>query len=371
MELLGRITRARPSVRSSHAHELVHREPLFHGVLAGFPGVLFPIPASMDPLLLFPGMKPHRHLALLPLLVTACSTESPTGIATSDSVETFQIRDCSLGCAFDPATGMLACDTTVIGPMDDITVTFNAPIDPASISFQTVAFRNEATGVTVPMAISLRDPATRARRFMITFDSSGNPIFGVAEDETYVFHIPGLDAGITLRDISGRPNTTPLTCLLRGGPFDDAVPGPPTVTVFAQAQEVDPDTGEVVLTTVLADGATSISPNSPILFEFDDIMNPATLANVVQNTTDAISVFAEQPDAPGGRIEIEGRAYLVIDQDAGQTVVSFLPDAPLPACQPHLPCPKVVIEFEERIADFAGNLLTNPFDIRFRVGPRP
>ena len=104
---------------------------------------------------------------------------------------------------------------------------------------------------------------------------------------------------------------------------------------------------------------------------FADIMNPATLANVVQNTTDAISVFAEQPDAPGGRIEIEGRAYLVIDQDAGQTVVSFLPDAPLPACQPHLPCPKVVIEFEERIADFAGNLLTNPFDIRFRVGPRP
>jgi hypothetical protein len=96
---------------------------------------------------------------------------------------------------------------------------------------------------------------------------------------------------------------------------------------------------------------------------FDDIMNPATLANPVTGTSDFISIRVD-PDGntttPADQVPLRGRYTVVLDQDALTTTVVFRPDNGLPSAgtDPRIKR-RVVVTLPTGIRDLGGNQLVN------------
>jgi hypothetical protein len=301
------------------------------------------------------------------------------------------IVGCSLQCndsAGSPGA-QVSCGVTNVAVNQEIRITFTNPIDPNTVTNNSFQLTESGTGKTPSGGFDVDplDPRILIYRPQLTFDSAGLPIFGLTENQTYLFKVPGtvLDRlGPYIRSVDGAANTSRLLCtLVATEGVRDANPGRPRAGIFVlrKDNDGDPSDGDFVRTgedengipipgeTVgdprffNAVGATHVHRDSPVRFLFDDVMNPATLANPVSGVSDFIRAFVDADGDPTDRsdqVPMLGAFQVTIDQTAQLTTVIFTPSAGLPSAGSNDASPrKVVIELLPQIADLGGNALAN------------
>lgn len=281
------------------------------------------------------------------------------------------IVSCSLGCTASSSLGnQFSCGVTDVFVNQEIRVTFSRPVFIGSATNNSFQVVEVSTGKTPPGSFSVDpvDPNVLVYRPQLTFDSSGNPIFGLTENETYTIKIPGteLDAlGPYIASTQGQMNASRLQCTLvasRG--IFDANPGPPIAS--ATVDIALPGGG--LLFDQPAQGAVNVSTGTDVRIAFDDVMNPATLANPVTGTSDSISVLID-PDGdtsdPSDQVEIEGTFTLTVDQNALRTTVVFAASGGFPSAGTGPNPRQIVVSLASTIADLGGNVLLNAGNITF------
>jgi len=297
----------------------------------------------------------------LALALTFASCESGSGSGSAK----LAIVACSLGCASSTPGGQFSCDTTNIAVNEEIRITFNLPLDLDSVSNETFLVQ-APDGTTPPQSFSLdpNDARVLIYRPLLSFNSSGEPNFGLQEDQTYFVKLPGtnLDLGATyIRSRSGQPLSTRLLCTLEasGGVFD-AKPGPPRVDV--RVDVIDPATS-VRQPNQPAQGAFNVAKDTSIRMVFDDLMNPSTVADPVSGTSQFIQVLIDpdgDTDDPSDQVLQDGRFTLTLDQNALTTTLVFLPNGLFPSRGDSVVSPrKVVVRLPQTVSDLGGNPLAN------------
>ena len=293
------------------------------------------------------------------------------------------IVSCSLGCvgsANNPSV-LVSCGNTDVFVNQAIRVTFSGPVDPLSVDNNTFRM-TDRLGMTPPgtFEIDPDEPNVLVYRPQLTFDSAGNPIFGLNAGATYQLKIPGARANDDppfIRNMIGQSNTSRLDCRLTAsrGVFD-ATPGQPRITTT-----VDIVTGYDANNNPIsfafdqpAHGATNVFRGTEIQMVFDDIMNPATLVNRVNGLSEFIFVSID-PDGntvdDDDQVPLAGVFTIALDQNALRTTVVFHPSGNLPSAgnniDPNDPnvSRKIVIKLSPQIVDLGGNRLANGNDIIF------
>jgi hypothetical protein len=292
------------------------------------------------------------------------------------------IVQCSLQCSDSVvAPGQVSCGITNVFVNQEIRVAFTRPIDPNSIS--TNSFRlievvpNTGKTPAGTFTVDAVDPRILIYRPQVTFDSSGNPIFGLNQDSQYEFTIPARgqpgELGPFITDPNGAANTTFLRCgLTASEDVRDISPGRPRATVFVRrvlgydAEEnpiVDPNESP-------APGATNVWRESTVRIVFDDVMNPATLANPVTGQSSHIQAFIDADGNtadPSDQVAMNGTFTVTIDQRVPpSTTVVFTPAGGLPSSGRDLANPrKVVISLSPQIVDLGRNPIINPGQVAF------
>ncbi len=282
------------------------------------------------------------------------------------------VRSCSLACSDSAGNpgAQVSCGVTNVTMNQEIRLSFSSEVDPISVTNNTFQMVEIGTGKTPAGTFSLdpNDARTLVYRPQLTFDSTGNPIFGLSEGQSYILKVPGrvLDPlGPYIRNRIGTPNTTRLQCTLVASGLSDPKPGRPRVTVT-----VDQVTGydangvpNAFAFNVPAQGAEDVFRNTPMRLVFDDVMNPGTLANPVTNSSSFIRVFV---DANGNladssdRVRITGTYSVTIDQSSLRTTVIFTPSGSLPSAGADPDnLRKIVIDLSPQIADIGGLTLIN------------
>lgn len=316
-------------------------------------------------------------LGLAPFAFAQRSTRPPRPDPAARG--TFEIVACSLGCVRG-ASG-ISCSTTEIHVNEEVRITFNRPVDPSSVSNNSFQFTETGTGITPPSSFALApdDPSTLVYRPQMTFDSAGNPVFGLRDDRTYLLKLPGqtLDPlGPYVTSVDGLPNQTRLLCTLVASlGAADAVPGRPLVKTYVQVvTERDPVTGEPVeFARVPAEGATDVYRRSPIEFVFRDLMNPATVANPVTGTSSTIRVFHD-PDGNvldrSDQVPVPGSFVITLDQARLVTRAVFQAQSALPPSGFQRRPGRIVVSLSPIIADLAANTLLNAGSLSFTTEGR-
>jgi hypothetical protein len=307
-------------------------------------------------------------------LSASCSSGGGGGSAPSGSSGSMFIESCSLGCT--TSANQVSCGVTDVFVNQEIRIRFSRNVDLASVNNNSFQVVQNGTGVVPPGTFSIdpQNARTLIYRPRLTFDSSGNPVFGLQEGATYTVRLPGTalnDQGPFVRSTGGQSNQTRLLCVLSAsqGVFD-VNPGPPvaTVTVDVQLYDMNGDP-TVILPDQPAQGASDVARFSPIRFLFNDIMNPATLVNPVTGESAFIRVLVD-PDGntadPTDQVAVQGDFTINIDQTALRTTVVFTPSQAYPSAGPDPDnLRKIVVELPSAISDLGGNGLLNAGDVIF------
>jgi Big-like domain-containing protein len=288
------------------------------------------------------------------------------------------IVNCSLQCndsAGNPGS-QISCGVTNVRLNQEIRIEFSNPVDPTTVTNNSFQMVEQGTGKTPAgtFALDPNDARTLIYRPQLTFDSAGNPIFGLNEDSTYFFKVPGsvLDPlGPYVRDTSGSPNSSRLQCtLVASEAVLDASPGPPRATITVDTvtgydANGQPDSFDL---NVPAPGAVNVYRFSPVRIVFNDVMNPATLANPVTGQSSFIRAFVDADGDTTDRsdqIAMNGQFTVTIDQNSARTTVIFTPSGGMPSAGTAASLRKIVIELSPLIVDLGGNPLVGAGTIAF------
>ncbi|MBI1380168.1 MAG: hypothetical protein GC161_03675 [Planctomycetaceae bacterium] len=303
-------------------------------------------------------------LTLLPL--AACNSGDDSSGTSVGGSGGMSLLSCSLGCAAS-GSGPANCSISSIFVNQDIWLEFSQPVDVATVSSSSFSVVNATTGET-PLGFYQLDPSNPRRvafRPQLSFDSAGNPTFGLVAGQSYRVRVPAGGAGPVLTSVSGQANSTLLECFVQANlGVNDPVPGPPLVEVFLE-QVV----GGVVVSSEPAQGATEVPPNTRVRMVFDDIMNPATLVNPATGQSNFIGVavdlngdLADNTD----QLDLSGQYTIAIDDIARTTTVTFTPSPAFPSSgtkvdpQTQEPVPRrIVVDLPPTILDLGGNSLAN------------
>ncbi|HKX46455.1 MAG TPA: hypothetical protein VJP77_07115, partial [Planctomycetota bacterium] len=297
---------------------------------------------------------PARLLAALLAggALAACGgSETTVGLGgTTD----FTVASCALGCNQPGPTGKLKCEAAQIKVNQEIWAEFTQAVDPGSVSKTTFKVTNTLTGKT-PTGTYVVDPNNPRRVIFkpsLSFDSNGNPKFGLDEGGNYEIDIPGSEtgAGPYIRSTTGEPNGTGVQCFVIATGKSDAVPGPPNVRVF-----VDPLGVEIENLT------DPVELDSSFRFEFDDLMNAATLVNPSTGKSGTLQVALDldgNTQDPSDQLEIPGSFTITFNETVKTTTVVFTPVAGFPSSG-SLGERRVVVTLPPTITDVADNPLDN------------
>lgn len=281
----------------------------------------------------------------------------------------FEITACApLGCS-TPGGVQVSCGVTDIAVNQELRIAFSQPVDLSSVNNNTFRVQ-DPQGLTPPgeFLLDANDPSILIYRPQLSFDSSGNPIFGLTQNSSYTIFIPGrqLDSGPYIRSSNGALNSKRLFCTL-STPFSpiDLNPGPPAVdtrvdVVATYDSNGDPETFDL---DVPALGAVNVFRTSPIRFTFSDVMNPGTLVNPVTGGSSSLSVFVDgdgSTSTTSDQVPIEGTFSLSINTQALTTTVVFTPALGYPSAGNDPSAPRrIVVTLGATIADLGGNALVN------------
>lgn len=305
------------------------------------------------------------------------------------------IASCSLQCNDSAINAQISCGVTNVAVNQEIRLTFTNAIDPTTVTNNTFQLTESGSGRTPAGGFGLdpQDPRTLIYRPQLTFDSAGNPVFGLTQDRTYLLKVPGIvldPLGPYIRNTNGSPNTSRLLCtLIASEDPRDSNPGRPrvAVSVFRKDNDGDPSDGDFVRVGEDDDGfpipgqtiggprffnalgLTRVHRDTPVRFVFDDVMNPATLANPVTGSSSTIQAFVDADGDTTDRsdqVPMQGVFTVTIDQNAVQTTVVFQPSGGLPSAGADDANPrKVVVELSPQIADLGRNTLVNAGTLSF------
>lgn len=316
--------------------------------------------------------SPALLVSVLALAAASCGGGGGGGSSNPTS-SGMSILSCSLGCR-DSITNpgsLLSCTETEIEVNREIRLTFSSAIDQLTVSPSSFQVTEVDTGQTPPGAFSFdpADPRVLIYRPILTFDSSGNANIGLKPNQEYSIVVPGtrLDAtGPYIRSRSGTPNQNRMQCLVRASQgVLDTRPGRPNVTVTLDTvAQRDPDGNPIAFNPdVPAAGAIDAFRNTAVRIVFDDVMDPATVANPVTRSSTTIRFFVDADGDTTDRsdqVQLGGTYTPSTDQDALTTTVIFQPSDGFPSGGHGTRPRRIVLEFLPQIADLGGNRLVNP-----------
>jgi len=314
----------------------------------------------------------------LGLAASACSGGGGSGApggSTGGSSKMFVVS-CSLGCSSGQGGTQVNCGPNAIYVNEEIVVEFAQAVDLASVTKSTFKVVNLATGKT-PIGTYSLDPSNSKRlifRPQVTFDSTGNPIFGLDQGASYQIDVPGStqNPGVShIKSQAGLSNSSRLFCtVVASKGINDAVPGKPSVAVT-----VDKVTSYDAFGVpngfafgVPADGEIDVFRDTLITLTFDDVMNPATLVNPVTGVSPTISVLVD-PDGDvtdtSDQTVVSGTFQINIDQSSLKTIVKFTPSGGLPSSGTGTLPRRVVVKTPATILDLGSNSLENFGSVSF------
>jgi hypothetical protein len=283
-----------------------------------------------------------------------------------------------LGCSGSGAggDGQVTCGIQDVFVNAELRVAFDEEVDPSSLSVFSFQVTELGSGKT-PAAdrfVDPNDPRVVIYRPKLSFDSSGNPVFGLDSEASYTVKLPGAveDPGdVFVRSKGGGANQHRMLCTVEASlGVLDVKPGQPKVTVTVdQVTGYDPISGEpsTFALDVPAQGAVDVYRFSEITFVFDDLMNPASLVNPVTGESESIEV-AVDPDGvlsdPSDQQVLEGTFSIFIDQEMVQTTVVFTPELGYPSAGSE-ETRRVVVQLPPTISDLGGNPLANAGNVVF------
>jgi len=291
------------------------------------------------------------------------------------------IETCSLGCGSGEGGTQVSCQFNQAAVNQEIAVFFSEPVDEASISSASFEIIDVSSGAS-PNGTRFRDPNNPRKvlfRPAISFEDDGSISFGFAQNATYRVLLPGTDQGDSgpfIRSVSGGNNSSRLSCDIRTSQAAvDLVPGPPSVTILIkQAIPSTPDANDFTANVPVTASpiVTDVWQGSDIQFLFNDLMNPATLAN--PQTGEAAFVRVEidldgvlsTPD----RTPLFGMYVVELDPIQLRTKMIFTPLGGIPSAGSLDPLVnpdglprRIVITVPNNIQDVAGNALANPITV--------
>ncbi|MBL8862663.1 MAG: hypothetical protein JNK02_11705 [Planctomycetes bacterium] len=287
------------------------------------------------------------------------------------------IETCTLGCGSGEGGVQVTCQFNQTAVNQEIAVFFSQPVDEASVSSSSFQIIDLTSGAA-PNGTRFRDPNNPRKvlfRPAVSFESDGSISFGFNPDSTYRVVVPGTaqGAGPYIRSTSGSQNESRLVCDIRTSqPAVDLVPGPPTVRILVKkAITGTPNPNDFIPDVEVTPQpiVTDVWRGSDIRFEFNDLMNPATLANPSTGESAFVRVEVDldgnlsTPD----RTPLFGTYTAELDPVQLKTVMVFTPLEGIPSSgsldpeiNPNGLPRQLVITVPSNLQDLAGNSLGNP-----------
>ncbi|TAH34990.1 MAG: hypothetical protein EYC70_14460 [Planctomycetota bacterium] len=264
-------------------------------------------------------------------LLPACSGGGGGG-SSGNQAAVFRISGCSLGCS----AGTCAANSTAVN--QDIVITFNDRVDPATVSFTTIPIVETGTGSTPPGAFIVQGRTVIFRPALLLTDTGIT--FGFEEGGEYEIRLFASPDSNVVRSTIGRPNTTPLRCIVTASGVVDLVPGRPTVSFTPNA--ADPPAGrEFVITMV-----------------FNDLMQVGQLVDPETGTSPTLrAVVVDESVSPALETTVDGVYEAVLDRNSLTTTVTFTAFSPYPGN--HDGQRYLRLDFAGQIGDLVGNTLAN------------
>jgi hypothetical protein len=311
----------------------------------------------------------HRTFAWIPWISGLALTLAGCSGSNSGS-GAFFVETCSLGCSNGQGGSQVSCGVVNAAENQDLAMLFSGPVALGTVTKQSFKIVDVVSG-NVPSGSFLIDPLNANRvifRPKLSFDPSGNPIFGFQKNASYKIQIAGTKQGDSppfIENTSGRENEARVLCTITTSGIVDPIPGPPAVVI--QVQRKDPVTGEiqtVTLTEGQVPGSTNnVLSDSDITFLFDELMNIGTLIVPSTGQSPYIQIGLDTDGDLNTIIDrspIEGHYSFSVDVQNQTTTLLFDPDDGFPSAgsnpnQPRL----VVIDIPVAVSDIAGNGLEN------------
>lgn len=319
-------------------------------------------------------------LTLLPLAGCSVSSDGDAGAGTG----TLFVRSCSLGCTNGAGGDQVFCSVVNTFQNQEISILFSEPVDLFSVN--TSSFRvTDVSNGTTPSGQFFADPLDPRRlifRPSLSFDQNGNPIFGFEKDKAYEIFIPGTaqgDAPPYIRSIGGRPNQSRVQCTIKTSEgIIDPVPGLPSVEILAIQVALDEngdpifdEDGEPVIPKdENGNPIYKVAPKNPelkhvwrntdIRFDFNDIMNVATLVNPATGEAPFITVQMDEDgtlSTLADRTPVEGSFTFAVDQESLKTFLTFTPDLPFPSAGQDAPLSprRIAVTIPTSVQDLVAN----------------
>lgn len=282
------------------------------------------------------------------------------------------VEACSLACSDGAGGVQVNCGVVNVTENVEISVLFSEPIDPASITPSTLQVTDVGNG-TAPDGLRFIDPLDPRRvifRPAITF-VGGGVAFSLQQNRSYEIRIPGVqqgDAGPFIRGVSGSENQSRLLCtIFTSEGVEDIVPGNPEVDVFVDVATSFGPGGEPLTTerqqigSDVGSAVENVARTSKIYFEFNELMNLPTVANVVSG--ESLTIFVELDTdgdittSGGDRIPIPGSFELEVDQFALTTAATFTPFGEIPSAGQNRRL--LVVRVTTLVKDIANNPVTS------------
>ncbi|MFN0242037.1 MAG: Ig-like domain-containing protein [Planctomycetota bacterium] len=250
----------------------------------------------------------------------------------------------------------------------DIVLIFSEPVDEDSVTGDTFEVVNSTSGSSPPGTRFV--DASNPRRVVFRPDISyvsGIAQYGFTNNTLYRVTVPGQaqgDSGPFITSTSGRPNRSRMRCTIRASlGVQDAVPGDPSVEVLVSIADTSTPDETDSIPGQSADGAVDVYRNTDITFEFDDVMNPATLidsdstgssVSVMFDVDGNLATITDQVEI-GGTFRLDQPDLLLLKTKMTFTTATGIPSAGDPVFNPN---PRlVVITLPATITDLDGNSL--------------
>lgn len=285
-----------------------------------FPGMLVTVRKSLAKL-------GAAALGASVLLFSGCIGGSGSGGTVSGA---FGISVCSLGC------GGSSFAISSWQANKDITFTFTADVDPASVDFSSISIVKISDG-SAPLGsfvVNKREVTFRPA-FLETL---AGLTFGFEEGVDYRLTVASSGPNV-VRSVGGTPNQSRLSGILNIQGVADLVPGPPEVISVTPNAEEPPSSNLFVITIV-----------------FGDLLRTAQLADPITGASGLISISVADAQT-GISSVVPGTFRAFSDRDSLTTTVTFTPLIGFPAggggrrsCE---------VSLSQQIVDLVGNPLAN------------
>lgn len=316
-------------------------------------------------------LRSSAAAGLLSLLVlSGCSSESREG----DGGRDLFILTCSLGCNNGEGGEQVSCSVIDTYQNQEISILFSEPIDLFSVNSSSFRVVDTSNG-TSPTGQFFIDPLDNRRlifRPSLSFDENGNAIFGFKPFTTYKITIPGTEQGDPppfITSSSGQENSSRLACTVYTSQgIIDPVAGDPVVEYFVTTvtdydEQGDPSEFQDDVQILDDPEATNVWRETNIRFDFNEVMNIATLLNPATGSAPFLKVERDEDGnlaTLDDRDPIPGFYTFTVDQEELTTSLLFNPDGSLPSAGSGFPDNpvRIAVTIPDFVQDLVGNGVT-------------